>query len=138
LLTDDKSITILNRDYREIDKPTDVLSFSQSESGEQRAESREGNVSCFGCMQTEACPELVEGPSPKDSLPSAMEECEELLGDVVISVETAERQAAERGVSLDDELSVLLAHGLLHLLGYDHAEPDQEREMFDKQAIYCV
>ena len=58
---------------------------------------------------------------------------ENLLGDVVISVETAQKQADEQGKSLDDEIDMLLAHGLLHLLGYDHAEEDEERVMFAKQ-----
>ncbi len=56
-----------------------------------------------------------------------------VLGDVVVSVETAARQAAERGAALEDELDTLLAHGLLHLLGYDHAEPEDERKMFERQ-----
>ncbi len=53
----------------------------------------------------------------------------ELLGDVVISVETAERQASERGVALDHELRDLLIHGVLHLLGMDHARPADARAM---------
>lgn len=57
-----------------------------------------------------------------------------LLGDIVISVETALRQAEERGASLEDELDVLLAHGVLHLLGYDHEDPEDERRMFARQA----
>jgi probable rRNA maturation factor len=51
------------------------------------------------------------------------------LGDVVISLETAERQASEAGHDLDAEMAHLLAHGVLHLLGYDHAAKDEEREM---------
>ena len=98
LLTDDAEIARLNREYRAVDSPTDVLAFSQ-----------------------------VEGEE------FAPEEEEKLLGDVVISVETAERQAAEQGHSLDEELDVLLAHGLLHLLGYDHEEPQEERAMFARQ-----
>ena len=52
-----------------------------------------------------------------------------LLGDVVISVETAARQAARAGNSLEREAALLLIHGILHLLGYDHAEPEEERRM---------
>lgn len=48
-----------------------------------------------------------------------------MLGDVVISLDTAARQAAERGQSLLDESRVLLVHGVLHLLGYDHEESEQ-------------
>ena len=58
---------------------------------------------------------------------------EALLGDVVICPEYAARQAQAQQHSLADELHVLCAHGVLHLLGYDHAEPDEEREMFAVQ-----
>jgi len=98
LLADDESISILNGQYRGIEGPTDVLSFSQHE-GEDEFAAEQG-----------------------------------LLGDVVISVETAMRQAAERGAQLDSEIDLLLVHGLLHLLGYDHAEPEQEKAMFARQA----
>lgn len=98
LLTGDEEIRTLNRDYRGIDSPTDVLSFSQNE-GED-----------FGTGEDE---------SP--------------LGDVVISIETARRQAEQRGASLEEEVDLLLVHGLLHLLGYDHAEPEDEKRMFARQ-----
>jgi len=52
-----------------------------------------------------------------------------LLGDVVISVETAARQAQEQEVSLDEELARLLIHGVLHLIGHDHMEPEEEERM---------
>lgn len=55
------------------------------------------------------------------------------LGDIVISLETTERQAKEAGHPVEHELTVLLAHGLLHLLGYDHAEDDEAKTMFAKQ-----
>ena len=99
LLTDDDQITILNRDYRGVDAPTDVLAFSQTEGEEP----------------PEECPEV------------------NVLGDVVISVETAERQAREHGQGLDEEIDLLLAHGLLHLLGYDHAKAQDARVMFSRQ-----
>jgi probable rRNA maturation factor len=53
-----------------------------------------------------------------------------ILGDVVLCPAVAHRQAAERGGSPHAELQLLTVHGLLHLLGMDHAEPDEEREMF--------
>lgn len=56
----------------------------------------------------------------------------ELLGQIIISVETAERQAKELGQSLDDELQFLFTHGLLHCLGYDHQTPEEEAEMLEK------
>jgi probable rRNA maturation factor len=52
-----------------------------------------------------------------------------ILGDVVISLDTASRQASSRGRPLIEEVRFLLAHGLLHLIGYDHAEPEEKREM---------
>ena len=56
-----------------------------------------------------------------------------LLGDVVLCPAVAAEQAAQAGHSVQDELHLLTVHGVLHLLGYDHAEPDQEREMFRLQ-----
>lgn len=53
-----------------------------------------------------------------------------VLGDVVLCPEVAGRQAAERARARHDELRLLTVHGLLHLLGWDHAEPDEERAMF--------
>jgi probable rRNA maturation factor len=75
---------------------------------------------------------------PTDVLAFAMEEGEQfalasgavrVLGDVIIAVPTARRQARRRRRPLLDELTMLLAHGLLHLLGYDHQNDEQEREM---------
>jgi probable rRNA maturation factor len=54
----------------------------------------------------------------------------ETLGDVVISIDTAARQALELGHSLLDEVTSLLVHGVLHLLGYDHIKPEDSRKMF--------
>jgi probable rRNA maturation factor len=56
-----------------------------------------------------------------------------LLGDVVLCPEVARSQAVVAGHTVAEELLLLTAHGVLHLLGYDHAEPDEEREMFDLQ-----
>ena len=99
VLTDDNYIHELNRDYRGVDRPTDVLSFAQNE-GEQ-----------------------VE----------AAEEAEELLGDVIISLETAQRQALEYGHGFDREVSFLTVHGVLHLIGYDHMEEDDRTVMRSKE-----
>lgn len=57
----------------------------------------------------------------------------DILGDIVISPDIAELQAQEKKHTLHEEMSLLLVHGLLHLLGYDHAEADQEKEMFQLQ-----
>ena len=56
-----------------------------------------------------------------------------LLGDVIVCPTVAGRQALERGIPSDDEIALLVVHGVLHLLDYDHAEPDEEKEMFDLQ-----
>jgi len=70
---------------------------------------------------------------PTDVLAFAMDETVAdpagILGDVVISLDTAERQARARQRSLIEEVRFLLAHGVLHLVGYDHAEPAEKREM---------
>ena len=60
-----------------------------------------------------------------------------LLGDVVLCPEVAARQAGAAGHSTDDELHLLTTHGVLHLLGYDHAEPDEEQEMFAPAGASC-
>ncbi|MEO3868360.1 rRNA maturation RNase YbeY [Nonomuraea sp. B12E4] len=57
-----------------------------------------------------------------------------LLGDVVLCPQVAARQAEEAGHSATDELELLCTHGILHLLGYDHAEPEEHKEMFGLQA----
>ncbi|NMA90103.1 MAG: rRNA maturation RNase YbeY [Amphibacillus sp.] len=97
------TIQELNRNYRGIDKPTDVISFALQDSVEGEIE--------------------IKG----DQLPPLN------LGDIVISVDKAEEQAEEYEHSLEREYGFLALHGFLHLLGYDHIEYDQEEEMFKKQ-----
>jgi probable rRNA maturation factor len=85
----------------------------------------------------------MDEPGPTDVLSFPMDELrpgsdgEEtapgLLGDVVLCPHVAARQAQQAGHSTQDELLLLTAHGILHLLGYDHADPDEEREMFGLQ-----
>ncbi|NGP43522.1 rRNA maturation RNase YbeY [Bacillaceae bacterium SIJ1] len=69
---------------------------------------------------------------PEDTYEAQIDE-PMLLGDVVVSLDTAKRQAEEYGHSLERELSFLTVHGLLHLLGYDHMNEADEREMFKLQ-----
>ncbi len=88
--TDNATIHNLNLQYRDMDRPTDVLSFPQ---------------------------DMVNF----------------LLGDIIVSVEKADLQAKEKGHSLEYELALLVVHGFLHLMGYDHAELDEEKIMFDLQ-----
>ena len=73
---------------------------------------------------------------PMDELRPGTEEHETppgLLGDIVVCPQVAQIQAEQAGHSLLDEIELLTAHGLLHLLGFDHAEPEEEREMFGLQ-----
>ena len=101
-LTNDHVIHAFNRDYRGVDRPTDVLSFPSAE-GE----------------------ELIGIPDGH-------------LGDIMISVETAERQAAELGHSAAREIMFLAIHGTLHVLGYDHMVPSDEEIMTARQReILC-
>ncbi|AUX19577.1 16S rRNA maturation RNase YbeY [Sorangium cellulosum] len=104
-LVNDPAIHELNRTYRRKDKPTDVLAFPMSD-------------------QNGAGPRKRGRRGPVD--PSAWHG---LLGDVIVSIDTAARQAAERDRPLLDEITMLLGHGLLHLLGYDHKTDAEEREM---------
>ncbi len=83
-----------------------------------------------------------EGPTdvlafPMDELRPGLldEEPEEgVLGDLILSPAVAERQGASAGHGTVAEIELLTTHGILHLLGYDHAEPEEHREMFDLQA----
>lgn len=104
-LTDNEYIQKLNREYRNIDSPTDVLSFAFADSDE---------------------PEIIPD--------EAVENTDyEMLGDIIISIEKAEEQAQEFGHSLKRELSFLTVHGMLHLLGYDHMDEEERQEMEEEQ-----
>jgi len=104
LIVNNRAIRTLNRQYRGIDKPTDVLAFPAP--SVHRGEGRgEGRLLRF-------------------------------LGDVVISMEKTHAQAAERGHSPDKEFKILLIHGILHLLGYDHEVSHTEaRRMRRKEKL---
>jgi probable rRNA maturation factor len=101
-------------------------------------------------VTTDAMSELherwMDEPGPTDVMSFPMDDLAEesrrpdapdmgpaLLGDIVLCPEFAKEQAKKAGHGLDDELHLLTVHGVLHLLGYDHAEPDEEREMFGLQ-----
>jgi probable rRNA maturation factor len=87
--------------------------------------------------------EWMDEPGPTDVLSFPMDELRPgspnrvtpagLLGDIVLCPEVAASQGAAAGHGTDDELLLLTTHGVLHLLGYDHAEPEEEKEMFDLQ-----
>lgn len=111
---DNDEIHRLNREFRQIDRATDVLSFPMTD-WESPA-----NYSCLEDDETAA-----GSFNPETG--------ELLLGDIVISVERADEQAKEYGHSLKREISFLIAHSMLHLLGYDHMVPEEAAVMEQKQ-----
>ena len=107
LFVDDSEIREINKEHRDIDKATDVLSFPMVDFHNGQLISDVGDY--------DLDEELL------------------FLGDIIISAETAERQAKEYGHSLLREIAFLTAHSCFHLLGYDHMEPEEEEVMKDKQ-----
>ena len=99
---DNSRIQEINKEYRQKDAATDVISFAMEEMGE-------GEV------------EIIGSDEPA------------LLGDIIISIDRMEEQAAEYGHSNSRELGFLAVHGFLHLLGYDHMNEEDEKVMFTRQ-----
>ncbi len=100
IITTDKKICALNKQYRHVDAPTDVLSF----------------------------PILDE-----ESLPVECTHGHILLGDIIISIDTARRQAAEDGVTVDQMVAWLLSHGMLHLMGVNHDTEELRAAMNERE-----
>lgn len=96
-LSDDNEVHTLNREFRNMDKPTNVLSFA--------------NIDCDGFEQEIAQNQEIE------------------LGDIIIALETMQREAQEKEISLQNHYCHLLTHGLLHLLGFDHMDDDEAEYM---------
>ena len=107
VITDDATVAELNKTHRGLDETTDVLSFSYAQSGKYYGDGEQALVS-------DAVDEFVLPP-----------EFDVGLGEIVISYPQAERQASETGHTVEKEMVVLLAHGILHLLGYDHEKDDE-------------
>lgn len=105
IFTDDESIRAINKEHREIDKSTDVLSFPINDFLKGEGEILMSNLN-------ERFNRL-------------------LLGDIVISIPTMRRQAEEYGHGVERECAFLLCHGLLHLFGYDHMNEKDEKLMFE-------
>lgn len=112
LLTDNEAIREINRDYREIDAPTDVLSFPMVD------------------FERESDFDHVEEHVEDYFNP---ETGELILGDIIISVEKVIEQAEKYGHSQERELAFLIAHSMLHLCGYDHMDDDEREVMEGKQ-----
>ncbi|MBN1889311.1 MAG: rRNA maturation RNase YbeY [Thermoflexales bacterium] len=106
VITGDDQIQALNRQYRQVDAPTDVLAFAATEAA---------------------------GAQGSDAFVDASVEAV-YLGDIVISYPRAEAQAQAGGHPPGAELQLLIVHGVLHLLGYEHATPAQKRAMWAVQA----
>lgn len=105
VITDNKTIQRLNRIYRGTDKTTDVLAFH---------------------MTADTSPESEQSfIGPPDGLRH--------LGEVVISYTQAAKQAQKQGHTLEQELALLIVHGILHLLGYDHELPQENQKMRSKE-----
>ena len=110
LLTDNEGIHELNRDYRGVDRPTDVLSFPANE--------------------------LSPGEFDADLCERDPETGRVFLGDMAISLEKCEAQAEEFGHSFERELMYLMVHSTLHLLGYDHVdEAEMKRQMRGREDV---
>lgn len=100
VLTNSKNIKEINKQHRNIDKETDVLSFPMYE---------------------------------KEELSNLKLENEDILGDMVISIEKVESQAKEYGHSFERELAYMVVHSFYHLLGYDHMESEEKKTMREKE-----
>jgi len=103
VFTDSETVQQLNRDYRGVDEPTDVLAFYMLP--------QKGADSSFAL--------------PPDGVTR--------LGEVIISYPQAVAQAREQGHSPERELALLVIHGMLHLVGYDHEEPEEESKMRERE-----
>ena len=106
LFTTDSEVHELNREWREKDKPTNVLSFPMLE-------------------REELLDLASEGPP-------------EMLGDLALAHETCAREAAEKGIALEDHAAHLIVHGLLHLAGHDHVDSDAQAEAMEALEIAAL
>ena len=113
ILTDNSSIAAINEEYRNLARPTDVLSFPMLEYD------MPGDFSMIDQLPEEECFDPDSG--------------ELLLGDIIISVEKVIEQAEAYGHSKERELGFLTAHSMLHLFGFDHMEDDERKDMEVRQ-----
>lgn len=105
-LTNPENIRNINKEYRNIDKETDVLSFPMFEKDELQAIIKDNEY-----------------------------EVNDVLGDIVISLEKVKEQAIEYGHSFERELAYMLVHGFYHLMGYDHIEEEDKKNMRLKEEV---
>lgn len=100
ILTNPENIRKFNKEYRNIDSETDVLSFPMFE---------------------------------KEELENFKSNCQEVLGDIIISIDRVEKQAIEYGHSFQRELAYMVVHGFYHIIGYDHLEEEDKKIMRAKE-----
>lgn len=103
-LTNPENIKKINKEYRDIDRATDVLSFPMFEKEELEEKIKKNDF-----------------------------EHEDVLGDIIISVEKVQEQAIEYGHSFERELSYMVVHGFYHLMGYDHIQEEDKKKMRPKE-----
>ncbi len=113
VLLDPDAMAALHEQWMDLAGPTDVMAFP---------------------MDVDNAPPLAEPPGPAGLGPDHDPEPDSMLGDVVLCPVVAGEQATEAGHSTASELTLLTTHGILHLLGYDHGDAAEEKEMFDLQA----
>jgi probable rRNA maturation factor len=113
LLVNDRRMRMLNLQYRGLDKTTDVLSFPQNENSSSSPFTKDGQG----------------GITNSECLQSTL-----ILGDIVINLHKAQKQAEENGITFNEEMKRLLIHGLLHLVGYDHEKNRYAKRKMQKKA----
>jgi len=121
-LVDDSAIAELNSEWLAKEGPTDVLAFAAQDAADDGL-----------AFPLPSGPAAADGPGDSDSDDDAWDEPGLELGDLVISLETAARQAGEHGNDLPRELLFLASHGLLHLLGWDHPDETRLAAMLERQ-----
>lgn len=102
----------MNRTYRNIDRPTNVLAFPMLEGGPDDA--------------------------PFPGVKSDAAQAPPLLGDIVISMETASREASAAAITLDERTSQLMIHGILHLVGYDHEQGNDKARHMEEKSLELI
>lgn len=112
-LTNPEEIKTINKQYRNINKATDVLSFPMFEKEE---------------LDT-----MVQNSAKKDQVDDTENQVRDILGDIVISIQKVQEQAKEYGHSFERELSYMVVHGFYHLMGYDHMVEDDKKQMRKKE-----
>jgi probable rRNA maturation factor len=113
VITNDAEVQALNRQYRGIDAPTDVLSFAMHDD-----------------PPPDPATQAARTGTPFVVAPEQALETDAYLGDVIVSLPRVVAQAAEQGHSVAQELRLLVVHGVLHLLGHDHAAPPDQIQMW--------